>query len=314
MIVRNDNIQEAEINQLPDYEVIYNEVFGQGYILDQVTGADLAYSLRKLKTSAENCLRIMRHSDGLQVDIGFVDDFVDLQALKLFCAGTDGTIVTWYDQSGNGKDIRVPISYGTTFTTYGPQLIKSGEIVKKSDMISADFDYAGRTMSSGLTFTQSNYGETEVCYFTVAYNGTSGNNRVLWDGPYQYEPNLPFGYRHFMFSPDATSLNMYNELAGYPINTNIPVDNKISVFARQKSNDYKMIVKGFTGSTTYTNTSVSAYGKSRGLTLGDIQTTEFGTAWSWRGSIAEHIIFADANLSDETITTILNNQNTYYNI
>ena len=315
MIVRNDNIVEATINDLPDYEVIYNEVFGPELLLDAVTGADLAFSLRKLKSSAYNCIRIMRQSDGLQVDIGFVNDFVDLQALRLFCADTNGTIVTWYDQSGNNRDIRVPPSYATTFNTYGPQIVKSGQIVTKLDLIAPDFNYVGRTMSSGLSYTQSSYGETEVCYFTVAYNGTSGDNRVLFDAPYQYDPNLPFGYRQFMFSPNATSLNMYNEVVdGYPINTTIPIDNKISVFARQKSNAYKMIVAGFTGSTTYTNTGESAYGKSKGLTLGDIQSTEFGTAWSWRGSIAEHIIFADNNMTDEQVNTVLNNQNLYYNI
>jgi hypothetical protein len=69
--------------------------------------AFVAYSTsRKLSsTYTGSAFRVRKNSDGTQQDIGFVDNIVDTASLATFLSGTDGGIVTWYDQSGNGIDL-----------------------------------------------------------------------------------------------------------------------------------------------------------------------------------------------------------------
>lgn len=74
-------------------------------LLDTYTGAAAAYSLRLLDGDyAGSCIRVRRASDNAEQDIGFSNNELDTAALATFCAGTDGFIKTWYDQSGNAND------------------------------------------------------------------------------------------------------------------------------------------------------------------------------------------------------------------
>jgi len=75
-------------------------------LLDTYSGAAAAYSLRLLdKDYAGSAVRVRRASDNTEQDIGFTlaGDF-DTSALATFCAGTNGFIRTWYDQSGNARN------------------------------------------------------------------------------------------------------------------------------------------------------------------------------------------------------------------
>lgn len=70
-----------------------------------------AYSFRRLFSAyAGPALRIRRASDSLEADInflGFVPGIgapIDTAAINAHCAATTCTVVTWYDQSGNGRD------------------------------------------------------------------------------------------------------------------------------------------------------------------------------------------------------------------
>ena len=76
-------------------------------LLDIVPGAAVALSAARLLRSdyTGDAIRVRRASDNTEQDIGFDGDgLLDESALATFCAGTDGFIRTWYDQSGNGND------------------------------------------------------------------------------------------------------------------------------------------------------------------------------------------------------------------
>lgn len=47
------------------------------------------------------CIRVRRASDGGEQDIGFVNGLIDMASASAFAAGSELTIPTWYDQSGN---------------------------------------------------------------------------------------------------------------------------------------------------------------------------------------------------------------------
>ena len=75
--------------------------------LDVVPGAAFAISAaRRLRADyTGDLIRVRRASDSAEQDIGFDGDgLLDTSALATFCAGTDGFVVRWYDQSGNGND------------------------------------------------------------------------------------------------------------------------------------------------------------------------------------------------------------------
>jgi hypothetical protein len=75
-------------------------------ILDLYPNAAAAYSLRLLRTAySGNAILLRRSSDNATQQIGFVDGNFDLASATAFIGGGSGFIVTWYDQSGNGRNV-----------------------------------------------------------------------------------------------------------------------------------------------------------------------------------------------------------------
>jgi len=107
-------------------------VSGCSYLLDQYSGAAAAYSLRKLDCDySGSAIRVRRSSDNTEQDIGFVNGNLDTASLKTFVGtgGTDdGFVVTWYDQSGNSRNM--------TQSTSGNQakIIDNGVIYRKNSL------------------------------------------------------------------------------------------------------------------------------------------------------------------------------------
>jgi hypothetical protein len=75
-------------------------------LLDTYPGAAAGYSLRALNSAYTSPLvRVRRASDNAEQDIyAKYNGELDIVALATFCAGTDGFVKTWYDQSGNAYD------------------------------------------------------------------------------------------------------------------------------------------------------------------------------------------------------------------
>ena len=76
------------------------------YLLD-LYNSEGAYSMRKISSTATNCVRVRRSNDNAEQDIGFVGDELDTTALLTFVGANNGFVTTWYDQSGNSRDVIV---------------------------------------------------------------------------------------------------------------------------------------------------------------------------------------------------------------
>jgi hypothetical protein len=80
-----------------------------GLLLDSFPGAAAAYSLRLLdKDYAGNCIVVQR-DNGDTTAIGFVGNYLDTASMKTFCgtgAGDSCRVQMWYEQSGNGNNVR----------------------------------------------------------------------------------------------------------------------------------------------------------------------------------------------------------------
>jgi hypothetical protein len=104
-------------------------------LLDLYPNAQFAVSVRKLRAAyTGSAIRVRRSSDNAEQDIGFSGTDLDTGALTTFCASTNGYIVRWYDQSGNGNDV----TQGTGVDQ--PQIVSGGSVLTTNGKPSAFFD------------------------------------------------------------------------------------------------------------------------------------------------------------------------------
>jgi hypothetical protein len=75
--------------------------------LDQIAPASAAYGLRRIRSSYTGpAIRVRRAFDNAEADIGFTSaGNLNVIALLVFCGISSGFVVTWYDQSGNGRNL-----------------------------------------------------------------------------------------------------------------------------------------------------------------------------------------------------------------
>lgn len=86
--------------------VLFSTASANPLLLDAVTGAAAAYSLRKLRNAyAGSAVRVRRSSDNSEQDIGFSGNDFDTATFSAFVGGGSGYVATWYDQSGNGVNV-----------------------------------------------------------------------------------------------------------------------------------------------------------------------------------------------------------------
>ena len=99
---------------------------GVSYLVDDYSPL-VAFSVRKISSTATNCLRVRRTSDSTEQDIGFSGNDLDTASLESFCSATDGVVVKWYNQGTGGATYDASqstaslqpliVSSGTTITT-----------------------------------------------------------------------------------------------------------------------------------------------------------------------------------------------------
>ena len=144
-------------------------------LLDDYPNAAAAYSLRKLRTAyTGDCIVVRRSSTGDTLAIGFSGNYLDTAALKTFCSGTNCFVRHWYDQSGDGNDLR------QTTDANQPQIVASGVISRGVAGEVGLFANVGASMSvpnSKATFKFIHDGTANSLAF-VGQMGTSANPNV----------------------------------------------------------------------------------------------------------------------------------------
>lgn len=96
------------------------------FLLDTYSGAAAAYSLRKVKSTAIKSIRVRRYNTTDTLDIGFCGCDLDTAALAAFIATGSTTthtaeILVWFDQSGNGRDVRISAASTGEFSVNAAQ-------------------------------------------------------------------------------------------------------------------------------------------------------------------------------------------------
>ena len=85
--------------------MVFEEVSALPLLLDAYPNAQMAYSLRQLKTSVTNVVRIERDSDNANLD--FTENEITNGTLASWVGVGNGYIKIWYDQSGNGVNLLI---------------------------------------------------------------------------------------------------------------------------------------------------------------------------------------------------------------
>jgi hypothetical protein len=107
------------------FNFVPSEAVASSYLLDTYS-SEGGYSMRKISSTATNCIRVRRSSDNAEQDIGFVGNDLDTASLLSFVGANDGFVTTWYDQSGNGRDA-INITAATQ-----PRIVNAGVLETKN--------------------------------------------------------------------------------------------------------------------------------------------------------------------------------------
>ena len=122
-----------EVTAAPAFTGLLNETYG--------SGAEAAYSTRRLNGNVTDCMVIRRASDSTTTTIGFDGSGNISEAdITTFCTGTSCTVYQWLDQSGNDNTATAaaPANEPTIYT--------GGALVKDNGKVALDFD--GRCITS----------------------------------------------------------------------------------------------------------------------------------------------------------------------
>ena len=272
------------------------------YLLDQYSGAAAAYSLRKLDCDyAGSAIRVRRSSDNTEQDIGFVNGNLDTASLKTFVGtgGTDdGFVVTWYDQSGNNRNL--------TQSTAGNQaaIMDNGVIYRKNGLPTLFFSGSREDRYILSTSMGTVTANSTFAVFTSAYTGTTDQYGRIWSrttfGQNDYNAYVPLLRLNTTenFGAYANS----GDRAGIAINTT-------------DLNIYSAIHTGSQIRNTLNNGTTQTYTNSHSRTIDIIATGSnafAGTDGNITARISE-IIWYISN-KDSDASNIRSNQNTYYSV
>ena len=116
-------------------------------LLDAYPGASAAYSLRLLTNAYTGDLVTVRRASDNTTD-GFTQAQIDDGSLASFCAGTDGFVEIWYDQSGNGNNATQPTA------ARQPKIVSAGIVEERNSkpcLVYSSFGTSTFTMTTRLT-------------------------------------------------------------------------------------------------------------------------------------------------------------------
>jgi len=200
---------------------LLNETYG--------SGAEAAYSTRRLNGNVTECMVIRRASDSTTQTIGFDGSGnIDEAAIETFCTGTTCTVYQWLDQSGNGNTATAP-STGEEPTIYtGGALVKDGGRLAlnfNNDRLRAEITATITSESVFVTTTIDNSGRWNRI---VSQAGTSGgdtgsyipmiqqdNLGVLGGFDGSFRAGVAFNYStQLLFSAINTGTSLTNYVSG----------------------------------------------------------------------------------------------------
>lgn len=266
-------------------------------LLDLYPSASFAVSLRKLRTGySGNCLRVRRSSDNTEQDIGFSNNYLDTASMKTFVGASNGFVVTWYDQSGNGSNVTQATAANQ------PRIILSGVIDKMANKPSIYFNGGAYRLQSA-TITNSTSPLTDGNFASFGVVGvaiTTGTKIVLSSDIGSGSSRSPQFLRVNLAAPEVITFN------GATVTTD--ANSNISANTMYLLSSFK-----YTGKTEiYTNNATNGSQNSNAQNIPTTYTFSVGSlnggaSQLYNGNIAEIIQYPTDKINDRTnINTAIN--------
>lgn len=253
------------------------------FLLNTYSGAAAAYSAtrRLSSTYTGSLIRVRRSSDNTEQDIGYTaGNLLDEAALTSFVGANNGFVTTWYDQSGNAKNMT------QSTANLQPQIVSSGTILTQSSKPKISWASSKWMTAAIPTATRRDI------YFI-----TNNDSDTSWLYPDDYGGNYSYGYvasngdgsTNLYYNPDTTpSLYVNNALQSVTTRTQV----------YSALNGYKLV--------GHENFRTNLTGQWNAFNIGKYSGFEFG------GSFQEIIIYnSDQSANRSGINT---NINTFYSI
>ncbi len=281
------------------FNFVPSEASGSSYLLDSYS-SEGAYSMRKISSTATNCIRVRRSDNNAEQDIGFVGDDLDTTALLSFVGANDGYVTTWYDQSGNSRD-----AVNATAATQ-PRIVLGGVLETKNTKPAIYFNNDWVKYSGQVVPLATN----PFSYFTVNSHETANDTGIVFKSR-DLRQAAGGDYVASFHDRRTEKVNFILRASGtaYRADLSVQRDNSnytlLSGFV-DSSNNMSAFDNGATGTTaTYSGTYISD-----ALMIGD--STTGSDTFQIVGHIGEVIILnTDESANRVAIETDINN---YYSV
>lgn len=265
------------------------------YLLDTYSGASTAYSFRKLSsTYTGNCIRVRRSSDNTEQDFGFVNNVLDTSSLLTFCGAGNGFVTTWYDQSGNARNIT------QTTAANQPQIVLSGAVLTQNTKPTLAFNGTSnilRAFSSGTSTNNTLITLSKATSTATAYQCIATIGGIAAANPLSYlliNAGAIVTKRAIYSDTGATSVDG-NSTTNFELNQIFNTTNSVSMFVNNNSE-------------TITNNTRTLTSNLNNIQVGSETTynSRFG------GNISEIIHYASNQVANQA--GIASNINSFYTI
>jgi PKD repeat protein len=295
-------------------------------LLDAFPNAAAAYSLRKLRAAyTGSAIRVRRSTDNTEQDIGFNgSNGLDTTALLAFVGAGNGFVATWYDQSGNGRDVI------QTSSANQPQIVSSGSVIAENGKPSVQFNGTSNVLTAS-TASNWNFLHQAGIYFNfgVAKAGDNvdpNNIYAIWgntstvaqNGSYlAYDDRVSSSRNNALFQVIGASNNnpvVLNVVNNYQ-SANIQFMHTLKADPNNATASERSAIatngRAFNKNNTASFTA-STNAATRPLSIGAIPDASNVLIFFMKGAIQEQIFYA----SDQSFnqTAIESNINSFYSI
>lgn len=150
-----------------------NPSYANPSLFDNYSNIKSIYGLVKLVNNYYGpAINVRRSSDNETIDIGFIDNDLDIDKLEYFCDGTDGFITKCYDISNNGLD-----AVQTTASAQ-PKIVENGIYLGEIKYEGAQFlrplfNYEFDMSNYSVVSVINNYTNNYILGFTVGNNSNT---------------------------------------------------------------------------------------------------------------------------------------------